>query len=402
MFRRVAVVFMVLLFVIGVTVLTRTPSEAAAPRRIEVSVTPAGSGQSNIRLQWEGSFTVQRLSSINANGDTSWSTLASGVTTFNQDVDDYRNYVYRVGDGITWQEARVYPPKESAHTNYSMNSDTCKGCHRTHYAVHKKLLSHRIVFELCITCHGDSTGSKYNVLTGMTRIGPGTNDVVGSPAGAFSTAGTTSYHNVFLEAEGEEFSAPGGSKMTLTCTDCHSAHVTPDSSPFRLLKLIGSGPVDAYSVANGSSYTTVYRRYMNDFCSSCHALYNYNTHAMTDSWPDGKRRGDGIKAHPSSGDIYRHPTDLDIKKWLADRGLTTTMSLPLEKRVEGSQSVHRLSCITCHMAHGTKVSGVQVSPEPGVVKIDKDGQAVPNSTMLKRTGYMSVCMECHLDISFVQ
>ena len=89
MFKRATVAIIVLLFLVVFTVVTRTPSEAAAPRRIEVSVTPAsGSNRSNIRLQWEGSYTVQKLSSINANGDTTWSTLASGVVTYNENVDD--------------------------------------------------------------------------------------------------------------------------------------------------------------------------------------------------------------------------------------------------------------------------------------------------------------------------
>lgn len=396
--RGVFVTVAVLMIAAAFLLTVRVPTEAASPRRIEVSVQDAGANRSRITLVWEGSFTIQRLTNISDNGDLTWATLANNVSTFTEVVDNYRNYVYRVGNGVApraWQEARVYPPKESAHTNYSKNSDTCKGCHRTHYAVHHKLLSHRIVFELCITCHGDNTGSKYNVLEGRVKVGA--NTWVDSPAGAFSSAQTTSYHNVFREAQGAQFQAPGGARMSLTCTDCHSAHVTPDSSPFRLLKLVGMGPVDAYSIASATAYRTVYRRFMNDFCSSCHAQYNYNNHAMTDNWPDGKRRGSGIQASPSDSGIYRHPTDLDVRKWLADRGLQN-MGLPLEKRPEVNE--HRLSCITCHMAHGTKVQGRQASPEPGVVKIDRDGNPVPETTMLKRTGFMSVCMECHLDISF--
>jgi predicted CXXCH cytochrome family protein len=398
MAKRVAVLFMVLLFVgIFSFIVARAPSEAAAPRRIEVSMQPVG-GLTRVTFSWEGAANIERLQ-VNADGSLIWLLRATNVTSYYEDLQNYKNFVFRVGSGTSWQEARVFPPKPSAHTNYSKNSDTCKGCHRTHYAVHNKLLSEKIIYELCITCHGRNggtpNGSKYNVLDGKVRIGPnGSTDIVASPAGAFDAANTTSFHNVFREEAGTVFDAPGGSKRSLTCTDCHSAHVTPDSSPFRLLKLIGA-TVDAYAVTEGNSYRTEYRSHMNDFCSSCHEKYNYNNHHMT-VWPDNKIRGTGIVASPVGSGIYRHPTDLNVKRWLEERNLN--IALPLEKN---SASVHRLSCITCHMAHGTTVGGTQKSPE-GAVKLNKDGNLVGETTMLKRTGYMSVCMECHLDISYAE
>jgi predicted CXXCH cytochrome family protein len=420
-----------------------------------VTVTKDGvtqSGYSKVILRWQTgtNFKVQRVTGYDSIGTPLWSgnlSFTVGTDGYSEYVHnpvlDYTNQVYRVGVGNgsnTWLEARVFPPNESAHSNYSKNTDTCKGCHRTHYAVHEKLLSYSIIYELCISCH-DGLGSKYNVLDGLVRTGSGAAHTTDSPAGAFR-GGATSFHNVFLEQGGTELMAPGntggtftnpnGAKMTLTCTDCHSAHVVRNvTSHFRLLKTEGSNTlVDAYAVYNSSTgeYKTNYRRYMNDFCSGCHAYYNYNEHALGHSIQPFNR------PDYNNETTYRHPTGIDIGPWLDARASTT--KLPLEQH----SSARNLSCITCHFAHGTTVRGWQISPEKFVDKVDEDGSLVyltrlqleastkkswdtlyaegfreengiitevpstyhphrttglTTSTMLKREDNMGVCFDCH-------
>lgn len=433
---------------------SRNQAGAAIPPRVEVTVTKEGLSSavakdySNVILQWESnsSYRLQKVTGYNSSGTPVWSAdltyqTATGISKYEDSaVRDYRNHVYRVGTGTggdPWLEIRAFPPNESAHSNYNKNTDTCKGCHRTHYAVHEKLLSHSVIYELCISCH-DGSGSKYDVLKGMVRVGPMLDDTVDSPAGAFKE-GVTSYHNVFLE-EVADFVAPGdlmsgtGARRSLTCTDCHSAHVVRGvTSHFRLLKTKNDGGlVDAYAVYNNGSsgeYKTNYIRNMNDFCSGCHEYYNYNNHDLFSSIEVFHREDYDDEA------TYRHPTGIDISAWLDER-VPEGIGLPLEKY----GSARNISCITCHFAHGSTVRGWQISPEQYVDKIDELGNPVyltveqleestnkdwstladegfsqengiitevpvgyhpfrttglTTSTMLKREDNMGVCFQCH-------
>lgn len=426
-----------LVFVFSAAFLHKGPQPgSAAPRRIEVVVTKtfgnvtAPAGKSFVLLYWEepgnnGASSLYSVFEASVNqGGVSWADRGKGtrvqanhpdgnryagyyrwpasITDANKEAvsrQDYMNYTYRVGTSADadYNEARVYPPAEHAHINYQKNSDTCSGCHSTHYAKHPMLLNERLMFNVCIQCH-DGTGSKYDVLYGRVEVAAGI--WVDSPAGAFDAADTTSFHNVFLEDDFEAQNmlllyAPGGGgqKYNLTCTDCHSAHVTTRSSFYRLLKF-RSIPVVAYSYVNGGQYKVHYENGMNSFCANCHAHYNYGdgtemgyeAHVLRD---DG---GDGIK---KSGQYYRHPTNVDITRF-GTPDIHANLTLPVEYRQGGKY----MTCATCHFAHGTKARGTQTSYELQLVgehKYDREGNIIQESTMLKRTDGMGICLQCHLD-----
>ncbi|MCW3491309.1 cytochrome c3 family protein [Dethiobacter alkaliphilus] len=332
-------------------------------------------------------------------------------------LNEYINYIFQVGSAPPYQEARIYPPIPNAHTNYQKNSDTCSGCHRTHYAVHPMLLSRKIMQEMCIECH-DGSASSYNVILGEARVPGGW---VPAPAGPF--VGTqdnpsTSFHNVFLE---DAFDAPqqfllyapgsGGERMNLTCTDCHSAHVTNTSSRYRLLKFpTGAPDVSAYSYVRGGQYRVLYEDGMNQFCGQCHMYYDYGSGFEYEdddrNYAQHTLRDDGGRGIEKAGDYYRHPTGIDITNWAG----TQKSSLPLEHR-DGRQY---MTCGTCHVAHGAALhSADQISPELAEMEgadrykydVDADGKPVPivdgdgktYSSMLKRREGMGICLECHLD-----
>jgi predicted CXXCH cytochrome family protein len=396
--RYLATAFIIVIAYSLLICTSQVAAQPAKPPRVEVTVTSQGAptGYSTVTLRWEtqGNYVaLQKLISLNPKtGKLEWQnrsvSSSGGYYTYSEVVQNYTNVVYRMGKDGIWQEVRVYPPNVNAHANYTKNTDTCKSCHQTHYAVHPKLLSHRVVLNLCISCH-DGSGSKYNVMAGTVIVGTtGQNLRVSSPAGPFSTSQATSYHNVFLEGDGMELMAPGGDKMSLTCTDCHSAHVTPKSSPFRLLKFKEKGPIQAYTYINGGTYNSVYINYMNDFCAECHEHYNYDNHRLGAGVVAYERTNNGITT-----ETYRHPTGIEIGKWL-EYGI----DLPLEVRDGGSY----MTCKTCHFAHGTTVIGAQESPEPGMVKYDQSGRRIGASktTMLKRQSNMGICMECHLNITW--
>lgn len=422
-----------LMMIFSVLFLRGTPDAGSAPRRIEVVVTKqfgdltAPAGKSFVLLYWEelnhsaaqseaGVF----LAGVSESGLV-WHDLGRGsrvvapvageeiyqgfyrypaAVTLESAHTDFTNYTYHVGQSpeSDFNVARVYPPAEHYHVNYQRNTKTCQACHSTHYARHPMLLNDTVMFNICIECHGDTGNfSKYNVLDGRVQVAPGV--WVPSPAGAFASAGTTSFHNVFLEEfDSTVLFAPGGTggeKNNLTCTDCHSAHVTPNSSFFRLLKF-RTEPVVAYPYVSGDEYKVHYVDGMNSFCSNCHELYNYGDGTV---YPEHLTRPAGGTGIQKSGDFYRHPTNINIAG-LFDNYTMQRLTLPLEQRNSGQY----MTCKTCHYAHGTSIIGDQVSPE-GAQKYGFSGdrkvgprtpQPQDKSSMLKRRHGMGICLECHL------
>jgi predicted CXXCH cytochrome family protein len=335
-------------------------------------------------------------------------------TSVHAQLDNYVNYIFEVGSAAPYQEARIYPPLPNAHTNYQKNSDTCGGCHRTHYASHPKLLSRKIMQEMCLECH-DGTKSSYDVLRGRARVPSGW---AASPAGPFGTRDnpSTSFHNVFLEDEfdkpaSEQFLlyAPGsgGERFNLTCTNCHSAHVTSNSSRYRFLKFAGETPVQAYTFVSGNQYKVLYKEGMNQFCGQCHSDYDYGSADNPRNYPEHVLRADNGNGVNKAGEYYRHPTGIDITGWPGAKNL----KLPVERR----DTKQYMTCGTCHVAHGTAINNSQqFSPELGDpalnlnaedrYKYDYAGNRVVDavngqtySSMLKRRQGMGICLECHMD-----
>lgn len=411
--------------------------DSAGPRRIEVVVTgsfggvTAPPGRSFVILYWEepgntAANSVYRVFEAQASATgVTWQDRGQGVrvTSGGPDRQEYigyyrypinpittavtllnhRNYVYRVGVSATadFNEARVYPPLESAHTNYQKHTDTCAGCHRTHRAVHPMLLNRRLMRELCLECH-DGRASKYNVLDGRVNIGSGWVDSPGGPFWRVDGQGnqlSTSYHNVFLEQDFalpptdpgyRRLYAPGGGRYNLTCTDCHSAHVTENTSPFRLLK--SQTPVTAFPFVDNGRYRVLYMDGMNSFCSNCHEQYNYG--ASTALGYPLHVLGGGIK---ESGGFYRHPTNINVSAWATSQTMAH-LTLPLEVRPGGQF----MTCKTCHFAHGSVVRGPQPSYEMAALdepKYDRVGNVIylGITSKLKRRDGMGICLECHLD-----
>lgn len=335
---------------------------ASAPTRVVVDIAYSRPGFSKVTLSWEGNAAIQRLASVSPSGEVHWTQLASNVTSFTEEARDFMNVNYRVGTPGNWLEVRAFPPGINAHANYTATGDTCVACHSIHMAQGPKLLAEEVSTNLCRVCHNGS-GSKYDVFAGQVQVGGGR--YIPSPAGPFgldepnSPVKPTSFHNIYASSP---ITAPGGSKRSLTCTDCHSAHDTGSSSPFRMLKIgiddYNPDPIIAYSVTTFDAsnrvtdYRTLYVSGMNEFCSACHYRYN--------------NRG-GSAREPFMG-LYRHPVDIDATHY-------NPPTLPLESG--------RMTCKTCHYAHGTTVIGAAPSELGGV------------STALKRNHNSGVCVECH-------
>jgi hypothetical protein len=193
----------------------------------------------------------------------------------------------------------------------------------------------------------------------------------------------------------------GGDRYNLTCTDCHSAHVTDNSSPFRLLKF-RTIPVSAFSFVSNGRYQVLYVDGMNSFCANCHEQYNYGGSTEL-GYSLHVLRTQGGRGVQRSGGFYRHPTNINVSAWAAPH-VMENITLPME--VRGGERF--MTCKTCHFAHGSVVRGPsptygrQPSHEMtalGVDKYDRFGDVIPQgrTTKLKRLDGMGICLECHLD-----
>lgn len=354
--------FIVITLIAAVVFLFSSLATATAPNRVIVDVTFSRPGYSTVALSWNGNASIQKLVSVSSSGEVQWIQLASNKFSFTEEAPDFINLTYRVGAPGNWQEVRVFPPGVNAHANYSTTGSNCSACHSTHMAKGRKLLAEEVIVNLCRVCHNGS-GSKYDVFAGQVQVGGGR--YMPSPAGPFgvdepnSIVKATSFHNIYASSP---ITAPGGSKRSLTCTDCHSAHDKKNSSSFRMLKIgiddYNPDPIIAYAITSVDTnnqvtdYKTHYISGMNEFCSACHYRYN-NRGGNTD-----------VKFM----DFYRHPVDIDATHY-------EPPTLPLESG--------RMTCKTCHYAHGTTVIGAQPSELGGV------------TTALKRNSNSGVCVECH-------
>ncbi len=121
---------------------------------------------------------------------------------------------------------------------------------------------------------------------------------------------------------------------------------------------------------------------MNNFCGACHTDYNTQT---AQTYTDGKFSGSGEKLTGTYSEAYRHQIGFSTG---AAAGLVT----------EGG----KMSCLTCHVAHGTSKDYWQrtlvdaaVKGPDGTTWATGDLVEIAGSSALKRMPNMGTCEACH-------
>ena len=121
---------------------------------------------------------------------------------------------------------------------------------------------------------------------------------------------------------------------------------------------------------------------MNNFCGACHTDYNTQT---AQTYTDGKFSGSGEKLTGTYSEAYRHQVGFSTG---AAAGLVT----------EGG----KMSCLTCHVAHGTSKDYWQrtlvdaaVKGPDGATWATGDLVEIAGSSALKRMPNMGTCEACH-------
>jgi len=243
---------------------------------------------------------------------------------------------------------------DTVHGPYSALTAACAACHRTHSAQGPSLMVTADDIELCLTCH-NGTGSVYNSVEGVIQVNGKTAPSAAGPIALVSQGGpATSAHLI-----GNAFDAPGGplSKSALACGDCHDPHGSPN---FRMIRTdltwnnVNTSIAFTATLAHAGtvSETVKYLSGSVTVCTACHIDYGQHSGGK---FSDGTRHDVGVKV---TSDY-------------------TPGNLPLENG--------KLVCLTCHYAHGTRVTNTAASGLGST------------STALKRQGNWSLCSQCHFD-----
>jgi predicted CXXCH cytochrome family protein len=275
----------------------------------------------------------------------------------------------------------------------STATDGCAACHRAHTAKAASLLKSDQQ-GICYTCHGSAAGGATTdvqdgigyTTTGHTAQagalrGGGFSFALINGASASSTTGTvsvlgtaaatTSSHTI----DGTNGTAWGngavsatasyGATVQLRCGSCHDPH---GNGNYRILRSIPvqSGAVTGVTIADATtkSYTTTNYWASTDtnaagfitgiasWCSTCHTRYLANNATTS---------GDAVY-------MFRHKSN------------DTTAGGP--------------NCITCHVAHGTNVSGSGASSS-AVTNPDGTTPAAGTNSRLLRIDNRGTCRMCH-------
>lgn len=257
------------------------------------------------------------------------------------------------------------------HGNYSLNTSACASCHSPHEAQSSNLIkfalgagSQNDDWKTCTFCHSSTGESKYDVIDGKIATvggnvyaaqGGGFSNVVAieglPPAGVVTTA-TTDRHNAD-EPKDTQLVVPGGytvtPRYTLLCSSCHNPHGTANGR-----QLQEEVPVlDAYGNATTTTVTgvnyvltgdlddeeTIWSDSINAWCGACHVDYNQNAAGS----------GNQTSGTYDSGK-YRHRVGMAPDAGVNKDGYDAAkLLLPLS-------SSGNVTCLTCHLAHGTGVS----------------------------------------------
>ena len=300
------------------------------------------------------------------------------------------------------------PPHDG---NYSATTDSCAGCHRTHTASGAGLLKIASAYNLCMACHGVTTGgANTDVKDGIfvannlpLKSGGFINAKMNTNLGAAATTGSvTSKHAVngmtgyvpdILWGIGA-LNSGAGTSFSLECYSCHDPHGKSGANATTTYRVLRSVPryvtgasnvpfsvpdviTKSYTIKNatgryyGDNYPATNDTNATDntkivalsgWCATCHI----RTHGAG-----------GATGSTNSGDTifaFRHRTD--------------------GSNISASSANGDPACMTCHVAHGTIATmGAYSSsvPKPGTAE---GGGSYLDSSLL-RIDNRGVCEICH-------
>jgi predicted CXXCH cytochrome family protein len=313
-------------------------------------------------------------------------------------------------------------PPDPIHGPYSLTTDACAACHRSHSSQGPSLLkTPTSQLTLCATCHSDPTNpaGAANIATDYSAA-PANDPFTRSYFLHDPTAGAVGH----LSAESDVFA--GVSNRHAECADCHNPHradANTDAAPDTAGWTTSSRTVGAtgVSVANGAAgsaptYTlvaTITKEYQ--LCFKCHSGYTQllpNAAVPFSQFELDK----GIEFNPAN--LSYHPVEAAGKNGTTamTNGLVGTSPYKLWDLTTGST----VRCLNCH-ADSAKVSqDPGISPRPGTNLPTQDASLPDHASQnrgililpyrdrtLKSSfeGYaaadFALCYACHAEAPFV-
>lgn len=384
--------------------------EAAGPLKPIIRYRSNGEYVS-ISVYWDdtggGSIINWADSVILSGGNLDWRNTGLSISGLGSDTAvavletaiKYRNYYFRLAKGGKSSIFRTFPANfdntngpryqnDYAHGNFTFDTAMCSKCHSTHNSLKAQLLNQATYYELCLTCHGNSsTQSKYDVQMGKTYTGVAWVDSLAGPIG--NGIGTSS-HNIDdrNSVDTTVYGSDPAQILTFTCVSCHVSHGGADDN-YRLIRktiypsnnqLWNPQTVNfrAFAVVNDLSVgeEAYYVSGASEFCAACHLDYI---------------KGNAYTPGGVYSSVYRHPItvgntvySVETKNYWPTPGTL----IPLQYYSGASTDDKRTAvvCETCHFAHGTRTNfSVYVPPEP-LPFIKKNMLRVDN---------FGVCEACH-------
>lgn len=320
-----------------------------------------------------------------------------------------------ISPSIAWSETYL-------HGDFTSQSQSCGTCHISHGASAEKLLAWGSnEAEFCYYCHSgstDSIGSNYDVENGIINGRNGSNP---SYAGGFKNSinldstvqgmvySNTSMHNISTQIDGL---IPGGSAWTgsFTCGSCHDPHAGGEypskNGKYKNPRLLRMQLLDdAANNVSRAVYMKIdygntnlpfsYGRGFNEWCGGCHDVFDTEGAVRTGAV--------GVKSGESSMDKFRHKMGV----YIPDQVFSTSLAdgLPIPTNTDGKWKPEdnplpdvpqwRLSCLTCHRAHGTSVNVSVGFKRFTVYDSVYNYAADENQSTLLRLPERGVCYKCH-------
>jgi predicted CXXCH cytochrome family protein len=221
--------------------------------------------------------------------------------------------------------------EQGSHAGFVGNDGTCSDCHSMHAEGNAKLLKDQMETGICVNCH-DNPGASTSPNASHMDVWKG--PVFDSPTSWFGTGGSFGAYdpvnggNSFSmhPVNSDALIAPGNSATVVHCGTCHDTHGSPN---YRLLKtsLNGKSGISVSANLDAQGRTLSYNGGMSDFCTACHKTY--------------------IECGSAAG-YTRHPVNVALTaQELANYNyFNGGRYLPLE-------AGNKVSCTTCHFAHGS-------------------------------------------------
>lgn len=335
------------------------------------------------------------------------------------------------------------------HGDFATNSKGCADCHVTHAASAQKLLKTGATqTAFCLSCHSNAAiaspfdvyrgkilnSGKFNATTGTVTDTTYWNDSAWtspSLAGGFRYSydfdvddgvitfsnSVTSIHNV--RGSAAEFgnltditaydyvygdTIPGGTKnIDFECGSCHDPHAggayaddNGVTNP-RLLKKVlpadGTNRIVKMQINQTNNVPTNYTSGFNGWCGGCHDIFNTASTTRAGYTLEGGRTK------------YMHQFNKVVNDTVYGGSTNPYNIKKLALETEGGK---KISCITCHRAHGTSAAALPATWNRYDTYRDYDGSSgivgsVLNSgkgSALLRLKNRDVCYKCHAEAKY--